>query len=163
MTQRLFPLRDGGSLKLTCARAYLPSGRLLQRRYDGATYLNERFRFDSITDNYEHSSEAASVSKAYRPYLTYFGRKVYGGQGVIPDYILPQPMIHQSMQRLLDEQAFVNLAMAYLPAHAAELRDKYSVGSFMAEFHSPKTLISDLERLAKEWRIEIDPKELALD
>ncbi len=163
LSQRTFPLSTGGALKLTCFRAYLPSGRLVQRRYNGSSYLAERFNFDSIMDNYDHTCEAPSVSKQFRPFLTFYGRKVYGGQGIIPDYIIPEGVLHPSTQRLFDERIFVDLTMQYLPSHAATLRNDFTVNNFMADFRAPKSVISDLESLAKQWKIEVDPKELALD
>lgn len=163
MVQNLYPLGNGGALKLTSARAYLPSGRLMQRRYNGASYLSERFIFDSVEDNYDHKSEAPSVSKQYRPFLTFYGRKVFGGQGIIPDYLIPQGVLHPSTERLFNENIILDFAMQYLPYHAAGLKEEFTMNNFMSDFHAPKTMISDLALLAKECRIEIDPKELVLD
>lgn len=163
LSQQIFPLNNGGALKLTCSKAFMPSGRLLQRQYKGATYLTQRFSLDTIADNYEHSWEAPSVSKRFKPYLTAYGRKVYGGAGVIPDYLIPESPLLPSTERIFDERLLLDLAMQYLPLHGAQLKSDYSAANFMAEFRAPKSLLADLSALAKENKIEVDPKELTHD
>lgn len=84
LVQRQFDLKDGSGIRLTVARFYTPSGRLLQR-----------------TDTVSQDSMTASASSA-RP--TYFrevadslihrtdaGRRVVGGGGIRPDRVIDPP------------------------------------------------------------------------
>ena len=75
--------KDLGTLVLSVAHYYTPSGRLIQRPYDGSRedYIKEGF------DDYDPN--ALDAEKEDRPvYLTDLGREVYGGGGITPDKIL---------------------------------------------------------------------------
>ncbi len=83
LVQRQYPLRDGSAIRMTVARYYTPSGRLIQRPYDGtlADY------FEGFVEENRDSLLAAEDSAKVRPqYQTKKGRVVYGGGGVSPDY-----------------------------------------------------------------------------
>lgn len=83
LVQRQYPLRDGSALRLTVARYYTPSGRLIQRPYDGK--LDEYY--DGFAEENRDSLLAAEDSTKIRPqYQTTRGRVVYGGGGITPDY-----------------------------------------------------------------------------
>lgn len=72
-----------GTLMLSVSRYYTPSGRLIQRPYDGNRddYIKEAF--DDIDPN------AADSSKIGKPvFKTDLGRNVYGGGGITPDVTL---------------------------------------------------------------------------
>lgn len=83
LVQRQYPLRDGSAIRLTVARYYTPSGRLIQRAYDGTLE-------DYYKDLYEENRDsllAEEDSLQGRPqYQTDAGRIVYGGGGITPDY-----------------------------------------------------------------------------
>lgn len=88
LVQRMFPLSDGGQVRLTTARYYTPSGRCIQRSYDKGTsdYNNE------YTKRYR-SGELFSADSVHFPdslkYKTHGGRTVYGGGGIMPDIFIP--------------------------------------------------------------------------
>ena len=84
LVQRQFPLySDGSAARITIARYYTPSGRLIQRDYD-ATY--EEYYSDLIQENREASDSTLNEKPKY---LTLKGRTVYGGGGIMPDYYIP--------------------------------------------------------------------------
>ncbi len=66
LVQELFPLNNGGALRLTVAKYYSPSGRLIQKSYD------------NINDNFE------ADTSSHRTKL--LSRQVSGGGGIVPDY-----------------------------------------------------------------------------
>lgn len=76
---------DGSGLRLTVARFHTPSGRCIQKPYDGD------YAYD-IIDRYAHgemlSADSIKVDTT-AVYLTAKGRKVYGGGGIIPDVFVP--------------------------------------------------------------------------
>jgi carboxyl-terminal processing protease len=76
LVQSVYRVSAGAGLALTTARYYTPSGRLIQRPWDGAfdEYLTYTMR-DQATR--QHSAEDLK--------LTDGGRKVYSGGGVEPD------------------------------------------------------------------------------
>ena len=98
LVQRQLPLEGGSAIRITKARYYTPSGRLIQRPYeegDDLTYYKELYAKDreSILDSL----------KQLRPkYKTRQGRTVYGGGGITPDIYIPyKSILTKETQKLL--------------------------------------------------------------
>ena len=88
LVQRMYPLKDGGQIRLTTARYYTPSGRCIQKPYSDGTdaYRNdlaERYKRDELV-NVDSIHFADSLK-----YTTAHGRTVYGGGGIMPDVFVP--------------------------------------------------------------------------
>tara|TARA_B100000519_G_C14259784_1_gene447025 strand:- start:4351 stop:5964 length:1614 start_codon:yes stop_codon:yes gene_type:complete len=85
LVQRQLPLENGGAIRVTIARYYTPSGRLIQRPYEDGqnlTYYRELYS--------SNREETIDSLKALRPkYKTKSGRIVYGGGGITPDIYIP--------------------------------------------------------------------------
>ena len=78
LVQRQYPLRDGSAARITIARYYTPTGRLIQRPYEDIG--------DYYTDLGKDSREATDSTLAKKPvFTTQKGRHVYGGGGITPD------------------------------------------------------------------------------
>ena len=88
LVQRMFPLADGGQVRLTTARYYTPSGRCIQRPYDAGA---DAYR-DDIGQRLSRG-ELVSADSIHFPdslrFTTAGGRTVYGGGGVMPDRFVP--------------------------------------------------------------------------
>ncbi|MBR1516834.1 MAG: S41 family peptidase [Bacteroidales bacterium] len=84
LVQRVFPLKDGGQVRLTTARYYTPSGRCIQKPYEDGT---DAYRKD-LTQRYL-SGELVNADSIHMPdslkFTTNGGRTVYGGGGIVPD------------------------------------------------------------------------------
>ena len=75
-----FPLRAGGVVMLTVARVVSPSGRVIQRPYEGFAY-----------EQYLAMAGTAADSTASGTFKTDHGRPVSSGGGVGPDFLLAGP------------------------------------------------------------------------
>ena len=84
LVQSVYRISQGAGLAVTTARYYTPSGRLIQRPWDGT--------FDEYLTYTQRDQDA---NKAHNPEdlkLTDGGRKVYSGGGVEPDRRLDGPV-----------------------------------------------------------------------
>jgi carboxyl-terminal processing protease len=89
LVQQPIPLGDGSMIRLTVARYYTPTGRLIQRPYEDGF---EEYSMDIINryNNGELSSEDSIVFPDDQRYQTLeLQRTVYGGGGIMPDYFVP--------------------------------------------------------------------------
>jgi len=82
LVQRQYGLRDGSAIRVTVARYYTPSGRLIQRPYDG----NIADYYESFAQENRDSLLAAESGETRPQYQTVSGRTVYGGGGISPDH-----------------------------------------------------------------------------
>ena len=95
LVQRMFPLSDGGQVRLTTARYFTPSGRCIQRPYDEG---DDAYRQD-INRRYSHGELVNADSIHFADslkYTTAHGRTVYGGGGIMPDVFVPMDTMRLS-------------------------------------------------------------------
>lgn len=110
LVQTVYPLSENTGLALTTARYYTPSGRLIQRDYNGVSLYDYYYNRDN--------SEADNKNNANREVKTTdSGRTVYGGGGINPDVKVATPKQNAFQDRLLQHYAFFNFAKRYLINH----------------------------------------------
>ena len=84
LIQRPFILETGDVVWLTVGRVLTPSGRFIQRRYDGI----------EVEQYYAFRGTSGSAGDTAQIYPTRHGRPMRGGGGVAPDIELPGPARH---------------------------------------------------------------------
>lgn len=89
LVQQQYELIDESSVRVTISRYYTPSGRLIQKPFveGGEQYAYEIFRRDN--DAADDAEEFIDDVPDSLKYTTDNGRTVYGGGGIVPDYIVP--------------------------------------------------------------------------
>lgn len=103
LVQTVYPLSENTGLALTTAKYYTPSGRLIQREYEGV----------SLFDYLNHlENEDKNPNKEMKQ--TDSGRQVYGGGGITPDVKIETPKLTPLQERLLTHYAFFNFPRTYL-------------------------------------------------
>ena len=124
LVQTVYPLSENTGLALTTAKYYTPSGRLIQRDYNGVSlydyYYNDRDNADQTVANHEVK-------------MTDSGRTVYGGGGITPDVKIPNQKTNRFEDTLLEKYAFFNFAKHYVINH--QVNKKFEVDdAVMQEF-----------------------------
>jgi carboxyl-terminal processing protease len=99
LVQTILPLRNvrGYALALTTARYYTPSGRSIQRDYSSTSFE------DYVAPRDRKACEQGQGEAK----LTDAGRKVYGGDGITPDYCVEPESAGHYVSRLISHQAFL--------------------------------------------------------
>jgi carboxyl-terminal processing protease len=111
LVQTVYNLPDKTGLALTTYHYYTPSGRLIQRNYNGV----------SLYDYYYDIGQSADL-KNREVKLTDSGRTVYGGGGITPDVHLQPPASTPFQENLLEHDVFLGFTEHYL-AHRTLTRD----------------------------------------
>lgn len=89
LVQQDFPLRDGSDLRLTIARYYAPSGRCIQKNFDG-NYENYYHDQQKREESGEYFAPDTTIYKGAKKFKTTVkGRTVYGNSGITPDVFVP--------------------------------------------------------------------------
>jgi carboxyl-terminal processing protease len=94
LVQSVFDLPGSAGLTLTTARYYTPSGRSIQRDYSKT----------GLYDYYERHQPAVVQSSPEARTIT--DRKVYGGDGILPDELVTTPVLSNAQMSLLDPLFF---------------------------------------------------------
>ncbi len=105
LVQQPFYLSDGSMIRLTVARYYTPTGRLIQKPYENGY---EEYALDLINRyNKGELSSADSIDfpESQRYQTLTLNRTVYGGGGIMPDYFVPMDTTaYSDYYRRLDQQ-----------------------------------------------------------
>jgi carboxyl-terminal processing protease len=102
LVQTNYILRDRSRLMLTTARYYTPSGRLIQREYQGVDI--DTYQIEGL-DDYDPNDVTVEDSPAELPlFKTAMGRPVYGGGGVTPDVMVEGEAVFDRMVYSFDYQ-----------------------------------------------------------
>lgn len=85
LVQEQFELPNGGAIRITTARYFLPSGRCIQKNYnqDKKQYHNEILN-RYMSKNAENSTDSITNKEVFK---TKKGRTVYSNEGIRPDVI----------------------------------------------------------------------------
>lgn len=170
LVQEQYDLSDSSALRLTVARYYTPSGRLIQRPYSEG-------ESDEYEEDFNHRLESGellfkdSIKVAdSTTYKTTGGRTVYGGGGIIPDIFVP-------IDTITYNDYFLNLSL-YVPAFVYRFMDdnykslsnyksaeafakSYNVSnSMLDDFYNYATAKGSFEKDERLWAIS--KEEIAL-
>lgn len=141
LVQTVFQVSDNTGLALTTYHYYTPSGRLIQRDYNGV----------SLYDYYYVRSDAKPADKSnLEVKLTDSGRTVYGGGGITPDEKIDQPRGNPFEVNLLQHTAFFNFTKRYL-AHRDIPRD----------FQIDDAVLNDFRSFLKTEKIDYNEADLS--
>jgi carboxyl-terminal processing protease len=170
LVQRQWNFTDGSAMRLTIARYYTPSGRLIQRSYkdkDRSAYEAEAFTRDETEgDNLEHSTDVkAGKDSAREKFQTNAGRTVYGGGGITPDYIVKPADITDLTKNLLRRDTFFPFITAYLDEVAPKLRSQYKddLKAFGQDYQISDEVLANFKSFIGTKDIKVDDKSYEKD
>lgn len=164
LVQRQFELSDGSAFRLTTARYYTPSGRIIQRPYDEGDeeYYKDAYEREEVSgENIAHTEEADSTRPKHK---TDGGRIVYGGGGITPDYIVRYDNLKPFAARM--RVHIFEFTTAYLDKDGAKLRGKFEKADamqFAREYHVSDGMMNDFIEFGKARGVEFKQEEYDVD
>lgn len=110
LVQSVMNLSSGAALKLTTARYYTPSGRLIQREL-------KQTESDEEIESLEAPPPASDSAKVI--YLTDNGRQVFGGGGIAPDLEVEMPRMNQTIVEMYRRDLFFSFMDDFMNKNTA--------------------------------------------
>jgi carboxyl-terminal processing protease len=146
LVQEQYPLSNGGALRLTIARYYIPSGRCIQKDYSKGI---DKYQ-DDVVDRYKHgelNSKDSIVHKDSTVYKTLGGRRVYGGGGITPDVFVPlgNSKFDKTFSDILGTGYLTEIVNDYFINHKDELKKYKSIADFIKSYTIDATIITQLK------------------
>jgi carboxyl-terminal processing protease len=163
LVQTILPLHNvrGYALALTTGRYYTPSGRSIQRDY-GSTALE---------DYVSPQDRAPCEQGTGEPKLTDAGRKVYGGDGITPDYCAETPKASKFVAHLIARQAFLDFSHGFAAADTSVGGEVSGSGErpetrggkvhlIKRDFQADDQVLAEFQKYLDQRKIKYEPKDL---
>lgn len=148
-------LNDKSAIRLTVARYYTPTGRSIQKPFDGnrEKYLFESFeRYETGEVFHPDSIHFADSLK----YTTPKGKTVYGGGGIMPDIYVP--LVDDSTEyyfnRIVNLGLLYQYAFDYTDSHRQQLQRYQTPEAFNKSFWVTESMFNELVKRADEKGIK---------
>jgi carboxyl-terminal processing protease len=160
LVQSVYRISEGAGLALTTGRYFTPSGRMIQRPWDGSfdEYLTYTLR--DQTGQREHNASQLKYTDA--------GRKVYGGGGIEPDKFYVGPVQGFNPTRfgrgLYARGAFANYAERYAAEGDTRMAVAGSAKKRVARgFQVSDAMVNDFKSYLQSEKVKIDDAAFAKD
>ncbi len=155
LVQTQVPLKDGSALRITTARYYTPSGRLIQRSYENG--LMDYYA--SIYED-ENLEEREKDTKDKPVFYTSSGRKVYGGGGITPDIKIKQGTITKLTTEIIFKRLFFEFGSKFASTHSGLKTD---FKAFKDHFEVDKLILHDFKQFVEAKDMGVSDKDFNQD
>jgi len=137
LVQTVVPISRDAALKLTTAKYYIPSGRLIQNPARLKTELSDLFGpVIRKEENKGGKKDEGAEAEKKHAYHTKNGRTVYGGGGIVPDIVVKEEPLTALDVALLRQTMPFNFAVVYAAKHPNLKRDFTVTDEMLDEFRA---------------------------
>ncbi len=160
LVQMPIPLEDGSELRLTISRYYTPSGRSIQKSYEGGYEEYSQDLYNRFKHGELFSADSIHFNDSLK-FKTTKGRLVYGGGGIMPDYFVPldtSENVGNLFGQLITTNVFREFTLLYYEDHKKDL-EKMSYEKYYNNFEVSDLMLKELSKMAKGADIKFTQEE----
>jgi len=162
LVQSPLKLIDSSMVRLTIARYYTPTGRLIQKSYsdgfeDYSQDLVQRYNNGELSDE---DKIAFPDSLRFETMLSQ--RTVYGGGGIMPDFFVPidTSFISEYYRKIQNRGIFNFFILAYVDDHRSDLLSAYpDFELYKKNFTVSDEIMAELVKHAEDEGLEADEED----
>jgi carboxyl-terminal processing protease len=155
LVQEQFDLGENGAIRLTIARYYTPTGRCIQKPFEGSKeeYLLEEY--SRYTTGEMFSVDSIHFADSLK-YVTPGGKTVYGGGGIMPDIYVPltNDSTHYFFNKMANNSILFQYAFDYSDMHRNDILKYGDVKTFAEDFIFTDAMFEELMRRTEEKKIK---------
>lgn len=161
LVQSQFELVDGSLVRVTVARYYTPSGRLIQSPYTEGyeNYINNYYKRFVNGELLNADNAIFPDSLKYTTLLS--GRTVYGGGGITPDIFVPSDTIgYSNYYAALSRNGVYNaFVLEYADSNRKDIRAFKTIEKFIANFEMSEADIQAFIEKGEAMGVKYDDKQ----
>lgn len=159
LVQNGFYLTDGSMIRLTIARYYTPTGRLIQSPYnDGYDKYLENF-YKRYTDGELMTADSIHFPDSLKYKTMVSKRTVYGGGGIMPDVFVPADTMGYSdyYRSLVRKGVLSSWSLEFSDKNRKQIASKYKTfNEFRSDFNFSDEDMDDLKNKAEKAGVKFD-------
>ncbi|MFT6845419.1 MAG: carboxyl-terminal processing protease [Flavobacteriales bacterium] len=152
LVQRPYPLPDGAAVRLTVSRYYTPSGRSIQKSYEGGIDDYRMEKYERYKSGELASEDSISMPDSLK-YFTSTHRTVYGGGGILPDVFAGIDTTKRSFyfNQLIRKGIIYQFGINYVDDERKKLiKDFKDIEGFVKGFEVDESILKSLASYAKK-------------
>jgi len=140
LVQTVVPITREAALKITTAKYYIPSGRLIQKSEQLAHNREQSVIAEGEADGESNEANNHAVAEtslsedSTKMYRTRNGREMHGGGGIKPDVRVDSPLLSNYEAQLIRKSMMFHFALTYANQHRDLPRDFKVDETILGEF-----------------------------
>jgi carboxyl-terminal processing protease len=162
LVQRQLPLPDQTMVRLTVAKYYTPTGRLIQKPYKMSRDEYDKDLINRFNKGEFAHKDSIHLADSLKFYTLKNTRLVYGGGGIMPDYFVSIDTSHYSKyyHQALRKRAVDQFVLEYVDSHRKDLHKQYpDIAAFKEKFILDESFMNQFIAYGTEKGVLFNQKE----